>query len=104
MAVVEALACRERRPLTTGCLAPPASNERRRLSGRLLVRSTPKTKLGDEGTVTLDILIVEVVQQPAALAHHHQQTSSTVVVLLMGPQMIGEVIDPLGEQRDLDLG
>jgi len=77
--------------------------ERRRQS-RLPVVLSPQAEAGDESSVSLDILIAQVSQQPPPLTNHHQKPSPTVVILLMGPQVLGEVIDSFGQQRDLDLG
>ena len=42
--------------------------------------------------------------QPAALADELEQPAAAVVVVLVRAQVLGEVADALGEQRDLDLG
>ena len=46
---------------------------------------------------------VQVVQKSPALADHHQQPSSGAVILLVLLQVIGQMIDALREQRNLDI-
>src|SRR3546814_4523492 len=43
-------------------------------------------------------------EQPPAATDHLQQAASGVVVLLVRRQVLVEVVDALGEKRDLDLG
>ena len=65
---------------------------------------SPQAEPGYKRSVSLNILIAQVAEQPPPFADHHEKASPAVVILFMGPQMFGEVIDPLGEQRYLDLG
>ena len=46
---------------------------------------------------------LEVVEQAAALADHHQQAAARVVVLLVRLEVLGQVGDALGQDRDLHL-
>ncbi len=57
----------------------------------------------DQGPVTLHVLFLEVPEQSPTLTDHHEQTAPAVMVLLMDLQMLGEVVDALGQQRNLDL-
>jgi len=43
-------------------------------------------------------------EQAPAPAHEHQKPPPTVMVLLVDLQVLGEVVDALGEERDLHLG
>ena len=61
-------------------------------------------QLGDDGAVALDVVLRHIVQQTAALADHLEQAHTAVVVLLVHLQVLGELIDALGEDGDLDLG
>ena len=63
-----------------------------------------QAEVGDERAVALEVGALEVAQQPAALADQHQQAAARVVVLALRAQVLGQLVDPLGEQRDLDLG
>ena len=62
------------------------------------------TQLGDDRTVTVDVLLSQIVQHAAALTNHHQQTTAGVVVVLVHAQVIGQLVDAGGQDRDLDLG
>ncbi len=57
----------------------------------------------NQGPVTLHILFLEVPEQSPPLTDHHEQTSPAVMILFMGLQMLGEVVDALSQQRNLDL-
>ena len=50
-------------------------------------------QLGDDGTITVDVLTGQVVQQVAALTDHHQQTTAGVVVMLVHAQVISQFVD-----------
>ena len=63
-----------------------------------------QAQVGDQGAVALDVGALEVAQQAAALADEHQQAATRVVVLDVRAQVLGELVDPLGHQGDLDLG
>ena len=51
--------------------------------------------------ITAHIRVVQIIQQTSALADHHQQPAARAVVFLVGLQMFGQMIDALGQQRDL---
>ncbi|GMQ93883.1 MAG: hypothetical protein BMS9Abin12_1363 [Acidimicrobiia bacterium] len=57
----------------------------------------------NQGSVTLHILFLEVPEQSPSFSDHHEQTSPAVMVFLVDLQMLGEMIDTLSQQRDLDL-
>ena len=46
----------------------------------------------------------QVVQQAAPLADHHQEPAAGVQVLVVGAEMLGQVLDALGQNGDLDFG
>lgn len=58
----------------------------------------------DQCAVSLHILPSQVVEQPASLAHHHQEASAAVMIAFVLTQMLGQMVDTFGEQRDLNLG
>jgi hypothetical protein len=45
----------------------------------------------------------QIVQQPATLAYHFQEAAATVVVFAVLTEMIREVVDALGQYRNLNL-
>ena len=61
-------------------------------------------ELGDDGTIALDVLLHEVVEQAAALTDHLVQAAAGVVILRVDLEVLGELVDALGENGDLDLG
>ena len=58
----------------------------------------------DRRAIALGALLLEVVEQAAPLADELEQTAAAVMVLLVRLEMLGQLGDPTGEQRDLDLG
>ena len=62
------------------------------------------TESRDDGTVSLDIYLDEVVEQRAALTDHLEEAAAGVVILLVDLEVLGEVVDALSQQRDLYLG
>ena len=59
--------------------------------------------LGD-GHVPVGIRFVEIIQQTAAAAYHLEQPAARAVVLHVLLQMLSEVINPLCEQSNLNVG
>ena len=50
-----------------------------------------------------EVFALEVIKQLATTAGHLEQATAAVEILAMRAQMLGQVIDPGGEQRDLDV-
>ena len=63
-----------------------------------------QTQLGNDGAVTLDILLLEIVEKVSSLTDHLQQTAAGVMILLVDLHMLGQIVDPLGQDCDLYLG
>jgi len=63
-----------------------------------------QTQFSQDSTITLDVLLFEVVEQAAALTNHLEQTTTGVVILLVELEVLVEVVDALGQQSDLNLG
>jgi hypothetical protein len=63
-----------------------------------------ETKLLDEGSVGLEVTSLEIREQSAASPDHLEEATAAVVVLEMGAEMVGEGIDPLGQEGHLHLG
>ena len=53
------------------------------------------TKRLDEIPVTLDVLLLQVVEQSAPLADEHQQTAARMMILHVHPEMLRKVRNPL---------
>src|SRR2546429_6832590 len=62
-----------------------------------------QAQLLDEGTVALDVIVHQVLQQPAAPAHQQEQATPAVMVVLVHLEVLGEIVDPPRQQCDLDL-
>src|SRR5262249_4088962 len=69
-------------------------------AGWLLAEVQPS----DERAVALDVDALQVVELAAALAYELEQSAARVVVLLVRLEVLGEVRDPLAQERDLHLG
>lgn len=57
-----------------------------------------------QGSILRHILTPDVLEQPLALPNHFEQPEPGVVILAVGFEVVGQVVDPAGEQRDLDFG
>ena len=62
-----------------------------------------KTEGLDDGTVTIDVVVVEVLQQLAALTDEHRQRTGCVVILVILLQVLCQVRDAIAEESDLCL-
>ena len=67
-------------------------------------RLVPEAKLFDECSVRGQVAALEIREEPAAGTDHLQQPSAAVMVLGVSPEVLGEGINPLGEQCYLNLG
>ena len=56
-----------------------------------MFRLLTQTQLGDQGTITLDVLLGQIVQQTTALTDHHLHTTTAVEVMGMNLQMSGQL-------------
>jgi len=65
--------------------------------------SPSQTESPDDVLVSLWASSVQVGEQPSALTDHREQAATTRVVVAGRAQMLGEVLDALGQERDLDL-
>ena len=63
-----------------------------------------QAELLDQRAVALEVRALHVVQKAAAATTSIKQATAGVVVLALLAQVLGQVVDALGEQRDLDLG
>src|SRR5688572_23438238 len=58
----------------------------------------------DDGPIARAVLLHQVGEKAAALADELEEAAARMVVLGEAPKMPGELLDPLGEERDLDFG
>src|ERR1041384_979119 len=64
----------------------------------------PESELLDERPVGLEVAALEIGEQSAPGPDHLEQAAPPVVILRMGAEVLGEGVDPLGEQSHLHLG
>ena len=62
-----------------------------------------ETQFRDQRPVPLDVVALEVAQQPTALTDKHQETSTAVMILLVDLQVLREMVDAPREERYLHL-
>ena len=61
-------------------------------------------ELLDDSTVALDVYLLEIVEHTAALTDDHLERALRAVVLTVGLEVLRQVSDAEGEERDLALG
>ena len=77
---------------------------------KLPLLSTPnvcllsQAKLANDRAVTLDVVLLQVVQQTSSLANHLLQTAAAVEILLVCLEVLGQVSDAVGQNSNLYLG
>ena len=74
------------------------------VSMKMLRKTQSNDSDGDQGAVPLNVLLGQIVQKAAALTDHLVQAATAVVIVGMNLQVLGELIDPLGEDSHLNLG
>src|SRR4051812_33908299 len=67
-------------------------------------RLLPEPQLLDQCQVAGAVRVLQVLEQVGPLADHLEQAAAGGVVLRVGPHVLREAVDPLGQERDLDLG
>jgi hypothetical protein len=70
----------------------------------LITELVPEAQVLDDLPVAVHIRTLQVVQETATPSDHFEETTTTVVVLFVGAEVIRQIIDPLGEQGDLNAG
>lgn len=63
-----------------------------------------ETELLNNGTVAVNVLLLEIIQKITTLTYHLKKTAARVVVVVVELQVLGEVGNSLGENGDLYLG
>ena len=61
-----------------------------------------QTQRSDQGAVALHILLLQVSQHRTALADHLEQAAAGMIVLLVHLEVLGQLMDARGQDRDLD--
>src|SRR5918994_7922178 len=78
--------------------------EARLKSGTGLRQLPPEAQLLDQGSTTLEILALQVVQQAPAAADELQQPAPRVMILRVRAQVLSQFVDACRQERDLHLG
>jgi hypothetical protein len=63
-----------------------------------------ETQALDERLVAITVFVLEITEKTATLIDHLEQAAARVVILLVIREMLGEVFDARGKQRNLDFG
>src|SRR3569833_1600230 len=63
-----------------------------------------EAELRDQREVTIAFGLAQIVEQRATLVDHHQQAAARVIVLRVSLEMLGQRLDAVGQDRDLNLG
>ena len=61
-------------------------------------------ELLDELTVLIDVVLLDVGEETTTLTDEHEQATTGVEVLLVGLHVLGQLLDALGQDGDLNLG
>ena len=70
----------------------------------LILELVPEAQFLDDLPVSVDIRTLQVVQETATTSDHLEESTTTMVVLLVGAEVVRQIVDPLGEQGDLNAG
>lgn len=60
-------------------------------------------QLADNGAVTLNICLLEVVEKISSVTYHLEKSAAAVVILVVSLEVFVEIVDPVSEKRDLNL-
>ena len=63
-----------------------------------------QTELANDGTVTLNIVVLQIVEEVSSVTDHLLQTAAAVEVLLVGLQVRGPVVDAGSQNGNLNFG
>ena len=63
-----------------------------------------QSELADDSTVTLDVYLLQVVEQVSSVTDHFLKTTAAVEVFLVCLEVGGQVVDAVGQNCDLNLG
>lgn len=63
-----------------------------------------QAKALNQRTITINILILQIIQHPAAFTNHKEQTTVRMIVVLVLLHMTSQIVNTCGEQCNLDFG
>src|SRR5690348_13067910 len=64
-------------------------------------QSIPEPEFRNDSAIAVDVSPLHVVEQATTSAHHLEKAATAVVILLVRPEVIVQIVDSLGEDRDL---
>ena len=65
------------------------------------IKSMAQFQLFRDRLVSFAVRALQIIQKAATLANHHQQPATRTMVFLVALQMLGQMVNPLRQQRDL---
>ena len=60
-------------------------------------------QLLDDCTIAVDVNLLQITEEVASVTNHLQKTAAAVVVLHVGLQVLGQAVDAVGQNSDLNL-
>ena len=69
-----------------------------------MIALSSQAQLGNDLAVTLDIIVLQVVEEASSVTDPLLKTAAAVEVVLVCLQMLGERCDSVGQKRDLHFG
>ena len=63
-----------------------------------------EAKISDDLAIAFDIGPLEIVQQATAASYHFQEALTRVVIFCMGAEVVGQIVDVICKDCDLDDG
>ena len=76
---------------------------RKRKAGKTAKQSVPQVKALGQCAIPIGVMPVDIIQQATTTTYHHEEATSRCVILLVTLKVLGQMIDPLRQQRDLDI-
>ena len=74
------------------------------LTASTRLRLATNAETADQSAVALDISALHVVEQAASLADELHESAARVMIALVDLEVLGEVGDPVRQERHLDFG
>src|SRR5829696_5711456 len=100
--------CADERPAAGGAGArgrEPDAQDPRGISRGLEMRVlAAESERADDGPIARGVLLHQVGEKATALTHELEEAAARMIVLREAAEVLCQVADPLGQERDLDLG
>jgi hypothetical protein len=86
------------------CQEPDAQDPGQIVRGPRRRALAAESERADDGPIARGVLLHEIREKTSALTHELEEAAARMVVLREAAEVLREVADPLGQERDLDLG